>query len=155
MNTATWFGTGSQRILLPVVTCDPRKNLKKGQYFNDQCFAPPTYGQQGTLEEPYIHSPAYFDSDLALYKSFQITGNQSFQLRISATNFLNHPLKEFNASGGSADDTLNFTTVLPLSGTNNHTLQALSQTNTNAQTNGTPLAKAGFRTLLFSAKYYF
>jgi hypothetical protein len=155
INTATWFGTGSQRVILPVVTCDPRKGLKKGQYFNDQCFAPPSYGQQGTLEEPYIHSPAYFDSDLALYKSFQITGNQSFQLRISATNFLNHPLKEFNASGGSADDTLNFTNVLPLSGTNSHTLQSLSQTNTNAQTNGTPLAKSGFRTLLFSAKYYF
>jgi hypothetical protein len=155
MNNSTWFGTGSQRILLPVVICDPRKELAKGQYFNDKCFAPPTYGQQGTLEWPYIKGPAYFDSDLALYKSFKITENQSFQLRISASNFLNHPLKEFNASGGSADVTLNFIKTLPLSGTNNHTLQALSQTNTNAQTNGMPLAKAGNRSVLFSAKYYF
>ncbi len=155
MNNATWFGTGSQRILIPVVTCDPRKGLKKGQYFNDQCFAPPAYGQQGTLVWPYIKGPAYFDSDLALYKSFKITQNQSFQVRISASNFLNHPLKEFNASGGSADVTLRFINTLPLSGTNNHTLQSLSQTNTNAQTNGTPLAKAGNRSVLFSAKYYF
>jgi len=155
MNNATWFGTGSQRILIPVVTCDPRKGLAKGQYFNDKCFAPPIYGQQGTLEWPYIKGPAYVDSDLALYKSFKITENQSFQLRISASNFLNHPLKEFNASGGSADVTLNFINTLPMSGTNNHTLQSISQTNTNAQTNGTPLAKAGNRSVLFSAKYYF
>lgn len=152
---STWFGTPNQRVIMPVVTCDPRKGLQKGHYFNDQCFAPPRYGEQGTLEWPYIHGPAYFDSDLALYKSFRITGSQSFQVRISATNFLNHPLKEFNASGGNDDVKLNFTNVLPLSGTNNHTLQSLSQTNTNTVTNGTPQAKVGNRAVLFSAKYLF
>jgi molybdopterin-binding protein len=159
MNTATWFGTDSQRILLPVVTCDPRKGLKKGQYFNVNCFAPPAYGQQGTLEWPYIKGPAYFDSDLAIYKSFQITGTQSFQLRISATNFLNHPLKEFNASGGNSDVQLNFSNTAyvtsPIDSTDTHELQTISQTNTNAQTTGAPLAKVGSRSVLFSAKYIF
>jgi hypothetical protein len=153
MTPSTWFGTPSQRVILPVVTCDPRRGLKKGQYFNPLCFAPPSYGQQGTLVWPYIHAPAYFDSDLALYKSFKITGNQSFQVRISATNFLNHPLKEFNAAGGNADVQLNFATTL--TDTLNHTRQALSQTNTNTSTTGSPLAKAGSRSLLFSAKYFF
>jgi hypothetical protein len=172
MTDTTWYGTPNQRIILPVVTCDPRKGLKSGQYFNDKCFAPPAYGQMGTLEEPYIHGPAYFDSDLAVYKSFKTIKNQSFQLRISATNFLNHPLKEFNASGGSADVQLKFVNqtncyvgpgalnCLEIAGADhskddNITLQTLSQTNTNAQTNGTPLAKAGNRSILFAAKYYF
>ncbi|MGA9072009.1 MAG: carboxypeptidase regulatory-like domain-containing protein [Terracidiphilus sp.] len=172
MNTSSWYGTPSQRIIAPVVTCDPRKGLAKGQYFNDQCFAPPAYGQTGTLVEPYIHAPAYFDSDLAVYKSFKITGNQSFQLRVSATNFLNHPLKEFDASGGNNDVNLQFynTTQCSVgpgtkdcqlipnvdhSNADTHTLQTLSQTNTNASTNGRPLAKAGNRSILFSAKYYF
>jgi len=155
MNNSTWYGTPNQRVLLPVVTCDPRKGLAKGQYFNPKCFAPPAYGQMGTLEEPYIHAPAYFGSDLAVYKSFKITGNQSFQVRVSATNFLNHPLRQFGASGGTGDDSISFIETLPLSGTNNHTLQALSQTNTNTQTTGTPTGKVGFRSILFSAKYYF
>ena len=159
MNPQTWFGTGSQRVIMPVVTCDPRKGLRNGQYFNPKCFAPPKYGQQGTLVWPYIHGPAYFNSDLALYKSFKITGNQSFQLRISASNFLNHPLKEFNAAGGNADVNLNFTHTYTSaevpSNTANHNLQSLSQTNTNATTTGFPTAKAGNRSILFSAKYIF
>ena len=155
MNTATWFGTGNQRVIVPLVTCDPRKGLQKGQYFNPKCFAPPTYGQQGTLEMPYMHGPAYFNSDLALFKSFRITENQSFQLRISASNFLNHPLKEFNASGGMSDIQLDFTHVNADSGTKGHTLQSLSQTNTNADTTGIPKAKVGNRSILFAAKYYF
>jgi hypothetical protein len=159
INPSTWFGTPSQRVILPKVVCDPRKGLAKGQYFNDKCFAPPSYGEQGTLIWPYIHAPAYFNSDLALYKSFSITGNQRFELRISATNFLNHPLKEFNAAGGNADVMLNFTKTLTTAdvptNTAGHTLQALSQTNTNTDTTGKPLAKAGSRSLLFSAKYFF
>jgi hypothetical protein len=40
---------------------------------------------------------SYFDNDLALYKSFHVRGEQSFQLRVSAFNWLNHPLPEFSA----------------------------------------------------------
>ncbi len=156
MNNSTWYGTPSQRVIMPVVTCDPRKGRQKGQYFNDKCFAPPLQGQIGTLEWPYIHAPAYFDSDLALYKSFKVTENQRFELRMSATNFLNHPLKEFNAAGGNQDVQLNFgQTIHAPGGDNGHNLQVLSQTNTNTSTNGVPLSKAGSRSLLLSAKYYF
>jgi len=156
MNQATWFGTGSQRILLPNVICDPRKGLQKNQYFNTACFAPPAYGQQGTLEWPYIKGPAYFDSDLALYKNFKVTENQSVQFRVSSQNFLNHPLREFNAAGGNADVQLNFTNNITLpTGNNNHTLQSISQTNTNTTTTGSPTAKVGNRSTLFTVKYRF
>ncbi len=92
---ATWFGTDSQRVLVPQVTCNPRAGLAKGQYFKPECFTTPQYGQQGTLQFPYMRGPAYFDSDLALFKNFKITENQKVQFRIQATNFLNHPLKQF------------------------------------------------------------
>ena len=55
---------------MPVLTCDPRKNLKSGQYFNPNCFAPPTNHQQGDIIWPYIKGPAFFNSDLAIYKDF-------------------------------------------------------------------------------------
>ncbi len=37
-----------------------------------------------------------FDSDLALYKTFHINDRNSIQFRVSAFNWLNHPLPEFN-----------------------------------------------------------
>ncbi len=35
---------------------------------------------------------AFFDSDLALCKTFHITDRQTVEFRVSATNFLDHPL---------------------------------------------------------------
>ena len=55
---------------------------------------------------PYIHAPAYFDSDLGIYKTFKVTESKSLQFRVQATNFLNHPLPQFGLAGGS-DDTIN------------------------------------------------
>jgi len=176
MNTSTWFGSSSYNLLIPVVTCDPRKRAS-GTYFNPNCFAPPQFqGQQGTLNMPYMRGPAYFDSDLALYKNFQITERQKLQLRISATNWLNHPLGQFGLAGTS-DETLNFTKsytftensqaecnlLMPLPGTPQPPTKApcqvpvtgLSQLNTNPTTTGKPAFKTGNRSLLFALKYYF
>ncbi len=153
VNTATWFGTSSQRVLLPLLTCNPRSGLKKGQYFNPNCFTPPAYGEQGTLVWPYMRGPAYFDSDLAVYKNFKINENQSLQFRLQAQNFLNHPLKQFGAGGTNADVSLNFEKDSYLAdGTK---IVSLSPTNTNTQTTGTPLLRTGNREVLLSAKYYF
>ena len=108
INAATWFGSNSYNLLMPTLLCNPSKNLKSGQSFNDQCFGMPAYGQQGPLQWPYMRGPAYFDSDLALFKNFQITERQKLQFRISAVNFLNHPLSQFGLAGIS-DQELNFT----------------------------------------------
>jgi hypothetical protein len=54
---------------------------------------------------PYIHGPAYFNSDLALFKTFKVTERQNVEFRVSGFNFLNHPLESFQNNG---DDTLSF-----------------------------------------------
>jgi hypothetical protein len=143
VNPSTWFGTNAINNLLPVVVCDPR-NHRGGQYFNPNCFAAPAYGQQGSLVWPYVRGPGYFDSDLGIFKNFQITERQKVQFRLSALNFLNHPLPQFGLAG-NGDQQLSFVG-------NNGTL---SQFNTNATTTGKPAFKTGSRTLTFALKYYF
>ncbi|HEY3705788.1 MAG TPA: TonB-dependent receptor [Terracidiphilus sp.] len=148
----TWFGTEqSQQGLQPVLICDPRKNLAKGQYFNPNCFVaplPPTadsVGQMGQVIWPYIRTPHYFNSDLAVFKAFRITDAQRIEVRISATNWLNHPNPAFGVNGAN-DNQLRFTGV-----STGSTLVS----NDNAQTTGTPAAKLGYRWMQFAAKYYF
>jgi hypothetical protein len=92
--------------LMPVLTCDPTRDLAPHQYINGNCFGVPGNGTPGTLQNgpyqlPYLKGPAYFNSDLSLYKTFKSGERQSFQLRASAFNFLNHPIWSFNPNGGA------------------------------------------------------
>jgi hypothetical protein len=151
-STSTWFGSSQYpNSLSPVLTCDPRKGTQKGQYFNPTCFVaplPPTatsYGQQGQIIWPYIRNPHYFGSDLAIFKAFKITESQRFEVRISATNWLNHPNAEFGEAGTS-DNQLTFSGI--------STGSALVG-NSNDATTGTPLDKTGYRWMQFAGKYYF
>jgi len=178
VSPSTWFGSSSYNLLMPTLICNPSKGLKSGQYFNPNCFGMPAYGQQGPLEWPYMRGPAYFDSDLALFKNFQLTERQKLQFRISAVNFLNHPLAQFGLAG-TADESLNFqsnSTVpisgaaigsagnecaflgfpgTPATGTCNPQVNGISPTNTNTNTTGIPKFKTGSRYLTFAVKYYF
>ncbi len=184
VNIQTWLGTGGSggaagsgyHNLVPLVTCDPR-NHAKGLYFNPNCFTVPAYGTQGTIVWPYIRAPAYFDSDLAIFKNFQITERQKVQFRMSVTNWLNHPLPQFGLAGNS-DESLNFANIAPyaISGTAtgingnecaflnsavdstgycHPNVTSISPTNTNFVTTGKPAFKTGSRTLLLSVKYFF
>jgi hypothetical protein len=122
VNQGTFYGTsqtgGGYSGMLPLITCDPRSGRTGGQYFNPNCFTTPDFGQLGTFEWPYIHGPAYFDTDLGLYKAFKISESKQLQLRISTTNLLNHPLYQFGLAG-TADDTINLqqntTVTIPVS----------------------------------------
>lgn len=109
VNQATYYGTsqngGGYAAMLPLITCDPRQHAS-GAYFNPNCFSTPAFGQLGTFNWPYIHQPAYFDSDLGIYKNFKITESKSLQFRVQATNFLNHALPQFGLAGTS-DETIN------------------------------------------------
>ncbi|MBO0857704.1 MAG: carboxypeptidase regulatory-like domain-containing protein [Chloracidobacterium sp.] len=91
-NTSAILGTPNTSAQ-PILTCDPRSNLGKDQYANLNCFAPLTPGQTGTYVFPYMKGPAYNSQDLTLSKSFAITESKRLQFRISANNFLNHPLE--------------------------------------------------------------
>jgi len=148
----TWEGTTQpENGLQPVLVCDPRKGLLKNQYFNPNCFAaplPPTdsaWGQNGQTIWPYIRNPHYFGSDLAIFKAFRVNDAQRVEVRISATNWLNHPNAQFGLAGNS-DNSLLF-----------NGLSTASQLtyNTNTSTTGIPQNKVGFRWLQFAAKYYF
>jgi hypothetical protein len=141
INAQTWLGSNAYNVLIPVVTCNPKSNLKSGYYFNPSCFQVAPQGQQGTLRWPYLRNPGYFNSDLALFKNFRITESQRFQFRVSAQNFLNHPLPQFGLGGGNNDYSLHFA--------------GLNGTNTNTSTTGKPALTTGQRLLTFAFKYYF
>jgi hypothetical protein len=144
VSTTTWLGSNAANLLLvPLVTCDPRSGLKSGQYFNPSCFTPPPPGQNGTLIWPYIHGPAFFRSDLSIFKNFRITERQKVEFRFSAFNFLNHAIPQFNTNG-NGDVALNFS-----QGGN------LSPVNTNSQTTGFPAYRVGDRLVTLAVKYYF
>jgi hypothetical protein len=107
-STASILGTNGN-TLVPILTCDPRQKTMAGQYFNPGCFAMPTRGQNGNIIWPYIKGPAYFNTDLSLFKNFHVTERQTLQFRIQAFNFINHDLPDltqgnalnlnFNANG--------------------------------------------------------
>jgi len=85
--------------LMPVLTCDPTKNLAEHQYINASCYSIPTQiGQNGPTIQPVIYGPGYFNADLGLFKNFAVTEKSKLQFRANAYSFLNHPLWSFPAN---------------------------------------------------------
>ncbi len=98
VSNRTLLGTPNIQ-LSPLVTCNPSGGLVKNQFINPNCFAAPTQlGQNGPTVLPAIYGPAFFNSDLGLFKNFQFKEARKLQLRFNGTNFLNHPLWSFNGS---------------------------------------------------------
>jgi Carboxypeptidase regulatory-like domain len=95
MNT-TVLGTPDVN-LQPTVKCNLKSNLGPHQYINGSCFGVPSQGTNGQSILPYVHGPAFFNTDLTLERSFNVghEGNQHIRLRYAAFNFLNHPLNSF------------------------------------------------------------
>ncbi|MGA7410780.1 MAG: hypothetical protein WBW33_09860, partial [Bryobacteraceae bacterium] len=145
VNSQTFLGTNAYATLPPVLTCDPRYGTKPGQYFNPNCFTPPQIGQVGNIIWPYIRGPVFANSDLSLFKNFNVTERQRIQIRFEAFNFLNHPLPEFNAAGNNADVHLNFPS----------TNGVLSPVSNNSTTTGAPEYTVGRRVIEFAIKYNF
>jgi hypothetical protein len=154
IGTSEWIGTSEQGNLMPALTCNPQKFVKvyEGQHFNPSCFAvpaPPTATTNGQLAQiiwPYIRNPGYFTSDLAIFKAFKVTESQRFEVRISATDWLNHANGIFGQTGGQ-DDTLRFTGLASQNAT------ALNLGSGNVT--GAPQVKLGYRWMQFAGKYYF
>jgi len=88
---------GTNAIQLnPILTCNPTKNLAPHQFINGSCFTVPTQvGVNGPTLLPAIYGPAFFNSDLGIFKNFQIRESMKLQFRVEAYNFLNHPLWSF------------------------------------------------------------
>src|SRR5206468_2669811 len=100
VSNQSYLGTNAV-TLVPALTCDPRKGLSSGQYFNPSCFTVPAPGTNGSLVWPYIKGPKYINSDLSLFKNFKFGETRSIQFRVQASNFLNHPNPQFNTNGNS------------------------------------------------------
>jgi hypothetical protein len=129
---------GTPNIQLnPVLTCNPAQGLAAHQFINPSCFAIPTaIGQNGPSVFPAIYGPAFFNSDLGLFKNFQFKESKKLQLRFNGTNFLNRPLWSFNGSNlGLGFD----------SGTGK----------VNTPLFGTVTQKQGHRIIQVAAKFYF
>jgi len=92
--------------LMPVLTCDPTKNLAPQQYVNSACYTFPTQiGQNGPTIQPVVYGPAYFNTDLSLRKNFTVKEKKSLRLSLDMYNPFNHPLWSFN---GNSNLTLGF-----------------------------------------------
>jgi hypothetical protein len=51
----------------------------------------PSPGQVGTLGRNVVELPGTWRFDANIQKSFQLTESKQLQIRVDATNFLNHP----------------------------------------------------------------
>jgi hypothetical protein len=135
---------GTNAIQLnPILTCNPTANLAPHQFINGNCFGVPTaVGQNGPTVLPAIYGPAFFNSDLGIFKNFQIKESMKLQFRVQAQNFLNHPLWSFPNSNNL---TLNYTQASPGSST-------ITQNNS---TFGYTTFKQGQRIVELVVKFYF
>lgn len=142
INNQSILGTNAI-ALHPILTCDPTKNLAPHQFVNGNCFAVPTQiGVNGPTALPAIYGPAFFNSDLGIFKNFKISESKKLQLRFQAYNFLNHPLWSFPNQNNL---TLQFQQASPGSST-------FTQTNSRF---GYTDFKQGQRLLEMEAKFYF
>ena len=94
--------------LQPTVTCNPRSGLGANQYINPSCFGLPSFLHNGQYILPRLNEPGFFDTDLSAQKAITFHHEQSVIFRISAFNFINHPLTTLT-SAFSNEYSLNYT----------------------------------------------
>lgn len=94
----TYYGTDAPIAIMPALTCNPNSGLAANQRVQLKCFAAPAVGTQGGQNYPYMSMAAMIENDLALSKTFHIKESQNVQFRISAFNWLNHPLPQFSGN---------------------------------------------------------
>lgn len=146
LNSTVWLGT-PDIALYPTLYCNPAGGPAAHQYINPTCYGIPLPEQNGALRSPYLHGPAYFNSDLTVLKNFKIRAKDNLQFRLAAFNFLNHPLTSFNSNDTGSDLTLaqQFGTAG----------QRLTTSNLTEPGFGIAEIKQGSRLLELSAKYTF
>lgn len=146
MNPVVWLGTPDVQ-LTPAILGNPKSGLKNRQFINPTAFGLPLPGNNGAYRMPYMHSPAYLDHDVTLFKTFPLHGEgKNLQLRIAAFNVFNHPLVSFNQQN---------TNNLNLSFQNATVGKALTQNVLTYPTFGVADIKVGNRLMEVEAKFSF
>jgi hypothetical protein len=146
VNAQTILGTPDVS-LQPTLTCDPRSGRAAHQYVNGACFGVPAIGTNGPYIMPYMHGPAFFNSDLTAEKGFGLGGDRELRFRLAAFNFLNHPLNSFG-TGYAQQLNLNLSDAVAGGNYANATYSPSSGF-------GTAPQKLGRRLLEVSAKFNF
>jgi len=119
VSNASLLGTTDIQ-LNPVLTCNPASGLAAHQYINPNCYGFPTQiGQNGPTVGPPVYGPYFFNSDLGMFKNFNIGESKKLQFRFNAYNFLNHPLWSFNGTNLSLGFNPDGSVSTPLFGTVN------------------------------------
>jgi len=96
VNNTNFLGTPDVG-LQPYLTCNPALGLGSKQYVNGACFQLPGIGaRNGSFSFPYLHGPAYFNTDLTFLKNFKMGAVHVLQIRFAGFNFLNHPITSFS-----------------------------------------------------------
>lgn len=158
INSAELLGTPDV-YLMPRLTCNPAAHTGSHQYVNNSCFAlPAQLEQQGPYQIPDVTGPAYFDSDLALQKSFGMGGSRSLLVRYTAFNFLNHANTTLDTSVEPNNLILNYHNFTAAN--TNTFYQSLpdalaTATNSNASVFGTSNIKIGRRVSEVEVKFSF
>jgi hypothetical protein len=145
VNNQAFLGTPDV-ALMPTIKCNPGVHTQPHQYINGACFSlPQISGANGPFIYPYIHGPAYFQSDLTVLKDIHINDRQTLQISAAGFNFLNHPNATFSNVAPS-EEQLDF-----VNGVNYNPAQAVQGNASFGITN----FKTGRRIMEISMKYTF
>jgi len=154
INPTNFLGTPDV-LLQPVVTGNPAIHTASKQYVNGAAFSLPQLGQQGTVRLPYIHGPAFTNTDLTVAKDFHIHENQSIQLRFAAFNFINHANSTFTTSFQPNALVLNYNNGTATTATSAQPIGTAIATAPQTNTFGAAPLRTGRRIAEFSVKYSF
>jgi hypothetical protein len=147
MNPVVWLGTPDVQLMPTLVK---GVSVKGGphthQFVNPLGFGIPEPGTNGAYRLPYLRGPAFMEHDLTVLKNFSVGEGKLVQLRMSAFNFLNHPLVSFNNNNNT---NLNLGLQDALVG------QPVAQSMLTYQDFGVANIKVGSRTAELQAKFTF
>lgn len=83
-------GTGVTGSIRPDVTGAPLNQGSAGRFLNPAAFTAPPSGQWGDARRDSIIGPDVFTFDSSMARTFRLKGTQSLDVRVDATNPLNH-----------------------------------------------------------------
>ena len=154
VNSTDFLGTPDV-LLQPKLSCNPGIHTQSHQYINGACFSLPGIGQQGVSRFPYIHQPAFTDTDLTAGKDFALAEGQNIQFRFAAFNFINHANTTFTTSAQPNALVLNYNNGSSTPATSAQPVATAIASAPQSNTFGYAPLRTGRRIVELSLKYNF